>query len=311
MMLSVALGLQAHRIGFMIACRPGVASPTFFAQQLNTVSQLLGGRVSVNVVAGHTPRELGYYGCFLGHDERLDQADEFLEVCRAIWARGSDSAGVSLHGHYYDIENACPGTAFAAEGVGPEVYLGGNSPRAAAVAARHATCLFRIAEPPDAFRTQVEPVLAAGKEVGLLVALIGGRTRAEAVDRAEAMIARLNPKARDSHHDIERGTDSVAFRSTYELARRNGSGWLTDTLWAGAVPYLGAPSIALVGSAADLAGAILDYRREGVSQFLFLGWPDAEEMTFFGREVLPLIRAQELAEGNTSGRGSEGVVRCP
>ena len=37
----------------------------------------------------------------------------------------------------------------------------------------------------------------------------------------------------------------------------------------------------------------MEYRRIGVSQFLFLGWPDLEEMTFFGREILPLIRRAE------------------
>ena len=68
---------------------------------------------------------------------------------------------------------------------------------------------------------------------------------------------------------------------------------MTDVLWAGAVPYLGAPAIALVGSPEEITAAIMEYRRIGVSQFLFLGWPDLEEMTFFGREILPLIRRAE------------------
>ena len=69
--------------------------------------------------------------------------------------------------------------------------------------------------------------------------------------------------------------------------------WLGPCLWNGAVPYLGAPSIALVGSAEDVASTILGYQRMGVSQFLFMGWPDIEEMSFFSEAVLPLVRARE------------------
>jgi len=35
------------------------------------------------------------------------------------------------------------------------------------------------------------------------------------------------------------------------------------------------------------------YKEKGVTQFLFLGWPDLEEMNYFGSGVLPLIRARE------------------
>jgi len=36
------------------------------------------------------------------------------------------------------------------------------------------------------------------------------------------------------------------------------------------------------GAGLELAGA-------GISQFLLSGWPDEDEMEFFGREVLPLL----------------------
>jgi alkanesulfonate monooxygenase len=198
---------------------------------------------------------------------------------------------VTFRGAYYQIEAGRVGTPFYAGE--PEVYLGGNSPQAADLAARHACRLFRFAEPPQALRPQLETVLARGGEVGLLVALVCRPTHAEAVASARSLVARLGETARAAHRDFERRSDSVAFTSTYALARGHPEGWLTDTLWAGAVPYLGAPAIALVGSPADVAGALLEYRDLGVSQFLFLGWPDLDEMTIFGREVLPLVRRAE------------------
>src|SRR5438445_4547148 len=47
-------GRQA--IKFMIACRPGVVSPTVFVQQINTVSALTGGRVHINIVRSEERR---------------------------------------------------------------------------------------------------------------------------------------------------------------------------------------------------------------------------------------------------------------
>ena len=88
----------------------------------------------------------------------------------------------------------------------------------------------------------------------------------------------------------------MAFKAIYELADETASGWITPHLWSGAVPYLGAPAIALVGSAEDVAGAIMEYQQVGITQFLFMGWPDLQEMTFFNNAVVPLVRAKEALD---------------
>jgi alkanesulfonate monooxygenase len=310
MLLSVALGREARRVGFMIACRPSLVLPPFFVQQFNTVSQFLEGRVSVNVVVGHTPRELGYYGCHLDHDERFEQADEFLTICRSLWQHPEGKHRVDFRGRHFHVEGSWSGTPFhGRQRSEPEIYLGGNSLQAGARAARHADCLFRFAEPPHELAPRVKPILAEGKEVGLLVALIARPTREEAVASAAALVAGCGESARAAHTEFERRVDSAAFTSSYELSRRNASGWLTETLWAGAVPYLGAPSIALVGSAVEIADALMEYKRLGVTQFLFLGWPDLDEMTFFGREILPMIRQREHADGGSLRQ--MGEPQCP
>ena len=72
--------------------------------------------------------------------------------------------------------------------------------------------------------------------------------------------------------------------------------WLTDYLWTGAVPFLGAPAMAIVGSPEDVTDALFEFREAGITQFLFMGWPDMDEMTRFHDEVLPRVRAREAAE---------------
>jgi alkanesulfonate monooxygenase len=288
--LAAALGQLTERIKFMVAVRSGTISPTLFVQQVNTVAALTGGRVCINVVAGHTPDELRYYGDFLEHDERYARTDEFLAVCNAFWRRDGD---VDFDGVHYRVEKGKLNVPFVApDRTRPELFLGGNSAQAADLAIRHCDCLWRMPEPVEATRAAAARVLAAGKEVGILTSIIARRTRAEAVGAAHALIEEIGGDARATHEQIERRLDSVAFRAMYAMARDDKE-WPAPYLWTGAVPYLGAPSIALVGSFDDLADTIVAYKHAGISQFLFLGWPDLEEMTLFRDEVLPRVRALE------------------
>ena len=56
---------------------------------------------------------------------------------------------VTFEGKYYRVENARLNTPFVSRAkVGPEIFLGGNSPQAAELAARHASCLLRLPDAP-------------------------------------------------------------------------------------------------------------------------------------------------------------------
>jgi alkanesulfonate monooxygenase len=286
----------------MIACRAGLISPTAFVQQINTASALIGGRVCVNMVCGHSPHELRYYGDHLSHDERYQRTDEFLSICRALW---KGEGNVSFEGKFYRIDEGRINTPFVAdERSAPEIFLGGNSAPAADLAARHADCLWRFPDAPERLGAEIEPLLRAGTEVGLLCSLVARSTRDEARQAACSMIESFGTEAKEVHRQFAVRSDSVGFTSTYQRAVGGESDWITPWLWTGAVPYLGAPAIALVGSAQELADVMVGYKRIGISQFLFMGWPDLEEMTFFGEQVLPLIRAREGEEQLAHSRGA-------
>ena len=80
--------------------------------------------------------------------------------------------------------------------------------------------------------------------------------------------------------------------------------WLTPWLWTGLVALFGAPCVCLLGTPEDVALGLLKFREAGVSQFILSGWPTGEEMTCFGRDVLPLVRAAEpssLAKTDAAG----------
>jgi len=289
--LATALGMLTERIKFLVAVRSGVQSPTAFVQQVNSVAAVTGGGICPNRGAGHTPEEQRGYGDFLDHDERYARTDEFLTICRALWA---GQGPVTFEGQYYRVENARVNTPFPPpQQEGPEIYLGGNSAQAAELAARHASCLFRLPDSPERMKPDVEALAARGTEVGLLVSLVIRATRAEAIAAAAATVERLGSRPRQTHQAYRQKSDSVAFTSMLGRAEASESPWLTPYLWTGAVPYLGAPAVAIVGSPEEVGNAILEYRAIGVTQFLFMGWPDLAEMERFARDVIPLVRARE------------------
>jgi alkanesulfonate monooxygenase len=287
MTLAAALGVLTNKVKFMVAVRSGVISPTAFVQQVNTISSLTNGRICLNVVGGHTPKEQRAYGDFLNHDERYARTDEFLSICRAHWF---NEGPVSFKGVYYEIEDAAVKPPFiSAERRGPEIFLGGASDAALDLAVRHADCLWTLPRSPEEMAPRLQPVLESGTEVGLLLSIIARPSREEAVSDAYALLDRVSSKARQVHRDFSARSDSVAFTGTLALAEKNGGDWLAPWLWTGAVPYLGAPAIALVGSYDEVAEAIRAYEKVGINQFLFMGWPDIEEMKRFAGEVRPRL----------------------
>jgi alkanesulfonate monooxygenase len=90
---------------------------------------------------------------------------------------------------------------------------------------------------------------------------------------------------------ISAASDSHTLK--HALATADEVGWLDRNLWAGLVPHYGSSAITLLGSPQELAEIFLEYKRIGVTQFIIAGWPKLDEMTIFGKEVLPLIRAAE------------------
>jgi len=294
---SATLGAHTDTIRFLVAVRSGIVSPTYFVQQVNTLSAVTDGRVCINIVAGRAPDELRYYGDFLPHDERYERTDEFWTICHALW-RGEGP--VDFAGRHYRVEDARINTPFvSAERTRPEIFIGGSSDQAHALAMRHADCLLTLPDTPQRMAPKIRPVLANGTSVGLLVTLICEPTHAAAVEAAHALVDSAGEKARTTHGALRGRSDSVGYTSVYDLAARD-SDWPTPYLWTGAVPYLGPPGIALVGSPDEIVDALAEYREVGVTRFLFMGHPDFEQMTFFGEEVLPRVRARESVE--SSGR---------
>lgn len=280
-LVACALGQAVDKLGFIIAYRSGLMQPTTFVQQMNTVSALVQGRVSFNIVAGSSSEEQRGYGDYLSHDERYARAEEFLAVCNAFWRANGD---VNFEGKYYRVEQAKLATPFvAADKKSPEIFVSGHSEQSEHLASSQGTCWLRVAESPK----KLEPIVARTRERGtgvcLRCCLLCRPTREEAIKAAQSLLPADAAESTTTMKD-----DSQMYREGNEL--KSDAFWPEPWLWTGLVPHYGPVWTTMIGTPDELASAFLGYKRIGVTEFIISGWPEVDTVDTFGREILPRIK---------------------
>jgi len=282
--VSCALGQATKRLKFIVAYRSGLMQPATFVQQVNTLSALIDGRVSINMVAGSSTMEQRGYGDFLSHDERYARAEEFLAICRSFWRSETE---VDFDGKYYRVEKGRIHTPFVAPARShPEIYISGHSEPSEQLACSQGTCWLRVIDTTEKLEASVARIRARGIGVCLRLALICRRTREEAISVAQSLLPE------DKEESITRlKDDSQMYREGAAL--KGDEHWLNGSLWTGLVSYYGPVWTTLLGSPKELAEAFLEYKKIGVTEFIISGWPEIDEVDIFGEEVLPLVREAE------------------
>eukprot|EP01035_Chromulina_nebulosa_P011653 gene11653-15563_t len=120
--LAADLAAHTERLKFLVAIRPGTASPAYYARLTSTLDRVSNGRLLLNIVVGGSAQELAGDGVFLPHDERYDHADEFFQVFNSLIATGK----ADLDGRYIKAVGAKLGLP-PVQVPGPPIYFGGSS----------------------------------------------------------------------------------------------------------------------------------------------------------------------------------------
>jgi alkanesulfonate monooxygenase len=287
LMISCALGRATKQLKFIVAYRSGLMQPTTFVQQVNTLSGLIDGRIDLNIIAGSSTAEQHGYGDFLTHDERYARAEEFLRVCNAYWRSDGE---FDFEGKYYRVEKGKLNTPFVApDRTKPEIYISGHSEPSEQLVRSQGTCWSRVVDTPEKLAGAVSRMRAAGINVCLRLGLICRPTRAEAVEVAKSILPEDKHEKTISFKD-----DSQMYREAAAVAPDQiAAHWVSPNLWAGLVPHYGPVWTVLLGSPHELAEAFIEYKKIGVTDFIISGWPEIDEVTRFGRELLPLVREAE------------------
>ena len=292
---TAALLPVTERLRFLVAFRPGFLLPTLAAQQAASFQRLSGGRLAVNIVTGGDPAEQLAYGDTLGHDERYARTAEFLEVFRSLW--GPDL--LEHHDRFYDIAGGGFPSLTAPR---PDVYFGGASPAAEAVAARHADVYLAWGEPVPALVERLTRVRAAAAllgrspRFGVRLHVITRDTADEAWDEADRLLAGMDPAARAAAQARFATMESVGQARMTELTRGLGTQardqQVGPNLWAGIGLLREGAGTALVGSHDEVADRLAELADAGFDEFILSGWPHVEEAYRVGEEVLPRFAAR-------------------
>lgn len=291
------LARETTSLGFLVAFRPGLVSPTLSAQMAATFARHAPGRILLNVVVGGESHEQRAFGDHLDKDERYRRADEFLEVVRRLWAGET----VTLHGRHIRVEDAALPTL---PDPVPPLYFGGSSTAAGPVAARHADVYLTWGEPPDAVREKIDWIrtlaAAEGRRVrfGIRLHTISRDTADEAWAQADQLIGALDEHTVRAAQAGLRRSESEGQRRMLALhqANRADGSWrsarsleVAPNLWAGVGLVREGAGTALVGDYAEVAQRIEEYHALGVDEFVLSGWPHLEEAYRVGEYVLPRL----------------------
>ena len=153
-------------LGFAVTKSTSYNHPFQLAREFSTLDHLTDGRVAFNIVTSYlesAARNLGREGR-IDHDERYDRAEEFMQVCYALWERSwgddaverdaetgrfTDPAKVSAidhEGEYFDVPG--PHGCEPSPQRTPLLYQAGSSERGRRFAARHAEAVF-LSQPSE------------------------------------------------------------------------------------------------------------------------------------------------------------------
>jgi alkanesulfonate monooxygenase len=289
------MAAKTTNIKLLVAARPGLISPTVMAKMVATFDQLSGGRVYVNLIAGGSEAELAMDGVHLPHDQRYELMDECVTIMKRCW---TDEGPVSFKGKHYDIA----GNWFRPKPVQqphPPFYIGGISPAAIDVGAKHASTYLFWGNTPEQIVSDVATVRAAaakyGREheigFGMRLQVLVRETEAEARRDAEALIAGTTEKMRAARQGAMGGESHADGRMRqFAESTEDSNYWISRHLYAGLTTVRHGAGVMMVGNPEQVAGLIGEYVDAGCSEFCLSGYPHDFEAENFGRLVMPKFR---------------------
>ncbi|MFB7087868.1 LLM class flavin-dependent oxidoreductase [Streptomyces sp. NPDC056296] len=181
----MAMAMATTHLGLGATYSTTYYEPFHVARLFATLDQMSGGRVAWNIVTSLNDSEAANFGrdLHLGHDERYDRADEFLEIVTRMWTSWEPDALVmdKESGRFADPAKVHPtryrGKYLQAEGTftvprtpqgQPVLLQAGMSGRGKAFAGRWADVVFTAFKNRDAgianYRSVKQAVADAGRD---------------------------------------------------------------------------------------------------------------------------------------------------
>jgi FMNH2-dependent dimethyl sulfone monooxygenase len=286
---SLALLLATERLKVIAAIHPGLWHPGVLAKFIASADQLSGGRAAINVVSGWFKDEFTKLGQpWLEHDERYRRSEEFIRYVREIWTNDhAEFSGDFYRLHDFDLK---PKPVELPSRPTPDIFQGGNSLAARAMAGRVSDWYLSNGKGLDGISEQIADVTTEANRHGRTVQfavngfMIARDTESEAREVLREIIAKADREA------VE-GFGSAVKQAGQSTSDKTGM-W-QDSEFADLVQYNDGFRTGLIGTPEQIAERIVEYKKRGVHLFLLGFLHYLEDVEYFGKRVLPLVRELE------------------
>jgi alkanesulfonate monooxygenase len=270
-----------RRMRLLLAVRTGEMWPPQLARQLATVNQILGGRLTVNIISSDIPGEAQ-----LDSVPRYRRTLETMLVLRDLLnGKPADVRGefVSLSVDPPRIANGCP-----------PFYFGGLSEAARDVAARAADVFLMWPDTLDGVASVISDMrrraASHGRTLrfGYRVHVIVRESEAEARTAARRLLSRLDPVEGEAIR--ARSLDTRSAGNARQATLRDTAddeGFVEENLWTGIGRARSGAGAAIVGDPDQVLAKLRAYESLGMEAFILSGYPHQAEADLFARHVLP------------------------
>ena len=279
---------NTEKIKILLAHRPGFAAPTQAARRVATLDNLIQGRLLLHIITGGVDADQRRDGDFLGHDERYERTDEYLQVMREVWTA---TAPFDFDGKYYQVRRASSEVQ-AAQRPHVPLWFGGVSEAAKPIGAKHCDTYALFGESLGLVKGLMAELdgLASGHDRQLKYNLSFRPIIAATEDAAWKKARRILRSVESASRPSPKAPESETAK---RLSRLIDEGEIHDErLW---VPIAAAAqgsgnSTALVGTPEQVAEAIAKYYDLGAAGVLIRGFDPFNDAIEFGKELIPWIR---------------------
>jgi alkanesulfonate monooxygenase len=267
--------------------------PPQLARQLATLDQMLGGRLTINIISSDLPGET------MASAPRYARTVEVMQILRTLL----NGEALDHQGEHYQLKLDPPRVG-TVSGRAPLQYFGGLSPDAREAAAKAADVFLmwpdRKEVVADLIADLKKRATAHGRTLkfGYRVHIVVRETEAEARTAADRLLSKLDAKEGEAIR--QRSLDSASVGVTRQAELRQAAsddGYVEENLWTGIGRARSGCGAAIVGDPDQVLAKLNAYREMGLEAFILSGYPHAAEADLFARHVLPRLNHGPLKAG--------------
>ena len=290
---AAAMAPMLKRMRLLAAIRCGEIWPPQLARQLATIDQMLGGRLTVNIISSDLPGEA------LASAPRYARTVEVMAILKTLL----NGESLDHQGEFYKLK-LDPPRLRTVSGRAPALYFGGLSEDAREAAAKGADVYLMWPDRMEVVADIVADLSARAArhgrtlKFGYRVHVVVRETEAEARAAADRLLSHLDDTEGAAIRGRSLDSQSVGVRRQAELREAaSGDGYVEDNLWTGIGRARSGCGAAIVGDPDQVLAKLNAYQALGIEAFILSGYPHAAEADLFARHVLPGLNHGPLTLG--------------